>query len=93
MTKQEFMSYLAEKTYKLNKETILIVFTGLNDGYFDTVGLSVGKIYESCQQKSIYSNREYYILTNDLGIRYSYDKTLFKTLDEVRNERIDTLLN
>jgi hypothetical protein len=49
-------------------------------------GLTLGKVYD------VEVIRDCYCLTNDNNMRRIYSTSLFKTLDEVRNEKIDLLL-
>jgi hypothetical protein len=49
--------------------------------------LTIGKSY------LVIDDDVYYYITNDLNYKWFYCKELFKTLFEIRNEKIDKLLN
>jgi hypothetical protein len=58
--------------------------------------LTLGKFYLVTNywiQSNDQSQEGFYTLTNDMGVSLSYSKSLFKTLDEFRNEKIKEILN
>jgi hypothetical protein len=55
-----------------------------NDWFY----LTIGKVYEV-----IIVSDFGYILINDISIKCNYRKEYFKTLSEIRNEKIDKLLD
>ncbi len=65
---------------------IKLVFIGNSLNY----SLTNGKIYNSSIDYAL--NVSFNMLVNDRGDRCPYPKYLFKTLDEVRSEKIDKIL-
>jgi hypothetical protein len=57
----------------------------INDGGWEY--LTIGKIYEV-----FYIDKYYYKINNDNGYKHWYSKDWFKTLSEIRNDKIDKLL-
>jgi hypothetical protein len=63
--------------------TIKVVYIGYNLDW----NLTPDKSYDALQFSS-----QKYNLVNDGGVRYAYEKSLFKTLDEVREDKIKDIL-
>jgi hypothetical protein len=57
----------------------------INNGYW----ITFGEIYEVIH---IYPNGNYIIIINNRGYKWKYPKKYFKTLSEIRNEKINKLL-
>lgn len=59
--------------------------------------LTVNKIYDVIVDESALQNtpkhRLRYLIKSDVGINTWYNKTLFTPLSEIREERIDSILN
>ncbi len=62
---------------------------GLNFG--KPSGLTVGKIYESLPYEGL-TKETHYQLINDKGNIYNYLKARFKTLEQVREEKLNDIL-
>jgi len=54
-------------------------------------GLTFGKIYESLPYEGL-TKETHYQLINDRGKLYNYLKTRFKTIDQVREEKLNNIL-
>ena len=81
--------------------SIRLVYIGddsldLKNGDFTWEGLTVGKIYDGLDgwtpDYSALVDECYYI-KNDLGLTHLFRKSLFKNLDEIRNEKILNILS
>jgi hypothetical protein len=56
---------------------------------YSWLNLTIGKIYDIIN----YNNDGGYIIINDNGYEFWYPKSWFKPLFEIRNEKINKLLN
>ena len=60
----------------------------------DSLDLTNGKIYDEYTSSKIESDPVYYCISkNDYGRRHWYQKYFFKTLEEVRNDKLLKILS
>ena len=50
--------------------------------------LTTGKTYDTYQ-----TLKTIYYIKNDFGIIFGYDRSYFKSVEDIRNEKLDELLN
>jgi hypothetical protein len=57
-------------------------------------GLTINKIYDECASLKYMSEPKFYCISkNDYGKRHWYQRSLFKTLDEIRDEKLLNILS
>ena len=57
-----------------------------HDGY-----ITIGKVYECSGKRLAFGSR--YLIVNDEGVRTSYPSHCFKPLSEIREEKLNLILN
>ena len=66
--------------------------TGENDSYVTHADLTIGKIY-ICNGTYVSFRGKSYQITNDSGSTSYYKEEFFKTKEDLRDEKIDEILN